>query len=248
MSESDAANVLLVERQGAAKILTLSRPQKLNALDAALVEALLEAIAEAKREGTRLVVFRGAGKCFSAGFDFGGLEAQSDGDLALRFIRLEQLLQAVWRAPFVTVALVHGTCFGAAADLAAACVHRVAAPDAKFRMSGLRFGIALGTRRLAHVIGRDAARSVLMTSRVVDAAEALGMGLVTTAAGPGAWVGIVEEAAQDAGELPIESLGRMLSLTQPGDDDEDLAALVRSLAGPGLKGRIKGYLEGLKSS
>lgn len=241
-------DVLQIERRDATTILTLNRPQKLNALDASLVEALLAALAEAGRDGARLVVFRGTGKGFSAGFDFGGLDAHSDGDLALRFIRLEQLLQAIWRAPFMTMALVHGPCFGAAADLAAACAHRIAAGDAKFRMPGLRFGIALGTRRLAHVVGRDSARAILATSRVVSADDALRTKLMTGIAGLESWPGLIEEAAQDAAVLPRESLGRLLSLTQPGSDDEDMAALVHSLATPGLKDRIKDYLASLKAS
>lgn len=241
-------DVLQIDRQGSTTILTLNRPQKLHALDTSLVEALLDAITDAGHDGTRLVVLRGAGKGFSAGFDFGQLDEHSHGDLALRFIRLEQFLQAVWRAPLVTMALLHGPCFGAAADLAAACVHRVAAADAKFRMPGLRFGIALGTRRLAHVVGRDAARSILATSRVFAADEALRVGLLTAIAEADAWNGAIEQAARDAAVLPFESLVRLLSLTQPGDDDADFAALVRSLATPGLRDRIEDYLASLKAS
>ncbi|MEQ1714110.1 MAG: enoyl-CoA hydratase/isomerase family protein, partial [Hyphomicrobium sp.] len=136
---------LIVARSGHRTMLTLNRPERVNALDAALVEALLAALASAARDGTRIVVFRGAGKGFSAGFDFSGLDAQSDGDLVLRFIRLEQMLQAVWSAPFVTMAIAHGPCFGAAADLVAASTIRIASDDTGFRMPGLRFGIALGT-------------------------------------------------------------------------------------------------------
>jgi hypothetical protein len=70
----------------------------MNALSATLVEALLAEVDAAYRDGTRLLVLRGNGKNFSAGFDMGGYEAQSEGDLVLRFIRIEQLLQACARA------------------------------------------------------------------------------------------------------------------------------------------------------
>ncbi len=238
----------VAHRGGASTLLTLNRPQKVNALDADLVERMLAALAQARRDGARLVVLRGAGKGFSAGFDFGGLIAQSDGDLVLRFIRLEQLLQSVSQAPFMTLALVHGPCFGAAADLVAACTHRIATADARFRMPGLRFGIALGTRRLAHVVGADAARSVLATSRIFEAEEALRMRFLTAMCEVDGWEDQIEHFSREAAALPADSLARMLSLTRADTGAEDMAALVDSLAEPGLKNRIEAYLASLKKS
>lgn len=241
-----ASDGLLVSRHGPRTTLTLSRPDRVNALDARLVEALLAALQAARSDGTRLLEIRGAGRGFSAGFDFGGLDAQSDGDLVLRFIRLEQMLHAVWSAPFVTMALAHGPCFGAAADLVAACRIRVAAPDAQFRMPGLRFGVALGTRRLAHLVGADAACALLTTSRVFDADEALRIGFLTTVREPEAWPALVEQAAMDASVLSEQSLARMLQLTRPDTGEADLSALVTSIAQPGLKQRIRDYLATLE--
>lgn len=240
---------LLIDRAGVRTTLTLNRPERMNALDADLVEALIAAVDTATRDGTRLLELRGAGRGFCAGFDFSSLEAQSEGDLVLRFIRLEQLLQAVWRAPFVSVAVVHGACFGAAADLVAACTIRVGAVDARFRMPGLRFGIALGTGRLSRLVGTDAARSVLTTSRVFDAAEARSLGFLTTLAEREEWPALVEHATGDASVLSSASLARMLDLTRGGDATDDagaMAALVSSLAQPGLKQRIADYLATLE--
>ncbi|MCB1520048.1 MAG: enoyl-CoA hydratase/isomerase family protein [Hyphomicrobiaceae bacterium] len=237
---------LLIAREGGRTVLTLNRPAKLNALDEALVEALLVAFDQARDDGTSLLVMRGAGKGFSGGFDFGGLDALSDGDLALRFIRLEMLLQSVWTAPFVTLALAHGPCFGAAADIVAACTLRYATADAKFRMPGLRFGIALGTRRLAALVGHDRARSLLMTSRIFTASEALPMGFLSGIAEMADWEAITAEAARDAAVLSPASRERLLRLTRRDAPDADLAELVRSLAAPGLKERIAAYLEALQ--
>ena len=86
----------------------------------------------------RLIVFRGNGRSFSAGFDLGDVEAQREGDLVLRFVRIEMLLQAVGTSPARTVALAHGKVFGA--DLFARCRHRIAAAGTTFRMPGLKFG------------------------------------------------------------------------------------------------------------
>ena len=131
--------------------LTLNRAQKANALSASLVEALLDAVEYAATDGTRLLILEGAGAHFCAGFDFTDVQAQSEGDLVLRFIRIETLLQALYHAPFETLALAHGRVFGAGADIVASCSQRIATPDTSFRMPGLRFGVVLGTRqRFSH--------------------------------------------------------------------------------------------------
>ena len=150
---------LIIEKTAAVSTLTLNRPDKANALDAVLVDALAAAVAAAHQDGTRLLVLKGNGRHFCAGFDFGGYETASEGELLQRFARIELLLQAVYHAPFATLALAQGRNFGAGVDLVLACGSRVAAPDAQFRMPGLKFGLQLGTRRLAARIGADAARA-----------------------------------------------------------------------------------------
>ena len=234
---------LAVEREGALTVLTLNRPEKLNAFDAALVEALIDALHSAGDDGTRLCVFRGAGKGFSGGFDFGGLEEQSDGDLALRFLRIELLLQAVWSAPFSTLALVHGPCFGAAADLVASCGGRVAAPDARFRMPGLRFGVVLGTRRLAALLGTDEARRLLETSAVFDASRALAKGFVQQVSEVAEWPALIERALAEATSLPVAAQRALLAQSRDDRPDADLAELARSVAEPGLHARMQAYLD-----
>ena len=166
-------NELLRQHDGRVTHLTLNRPQKANALSASLVEALLNAIEYAYTDGTRLLILDGNGDNFCAGFDFTAYLEAAEGDLVLRFIRIEHLLQQLHHAPFATLVLAHGKNFGAGADLVCACGLRVAAPETTFRMPGLRFGIVLGTRRLAHRIGADAARDILATSRTLAADEAL---------------------------------------------------------------------------
>ena len=177
---------LLVDRDGPVRRLTLNRPAKANALNADLVEALLAEVEAARTDGTRLLVLQGDGRNFCAGFDLTGYEEASEGDLLLRFVRIEQLLQAVYHAPFATLALAHGRNLGAGADLFLACDTRVASPEATFRMPGLRFGLQLGTRRLARRIGGDGARRILAESRIVGAEEALALGFAHRLAPPGA--------------------------------------------------------------
>lgn len=238
------SSVLLSERDGPVTMLTLNRPDKRNALSAELVEALLNALDKAASDGTRLLILRGEGKAFSAGFDFTGLEEQSDGDLTLRFIRLETLLKAVYHAPFATMALAHGACYGAAADLVCSCARRVAAPMSTFRMPGLRFGIALGTRRLAEVVGVNHARRLLETSAVFDAEEALGCGFIQEIIEIEDWPVVIARARDAAVGLSERSQRLLYQQTRSDQRDADLAALVRSASEPGLKLRIQAFLAG----
>lgn len=233
---------LLAERRGSTLELTLNRPAKMNALSATLVDALLAAVNSACSDGTRLVILRGNGRNFSAGFDMGGFEAQSEGDLLLRFVRIEQLLQAVRHAPFDTLVLAHGRNFGAGVDLAAACARRVAAADTTFRMPGLKFGIVLGSRLFAQRVGAERARQLLQVSQTFNAADALSWGFLTEVAAQDRWAEAIAAAESAAAALSPEASARLFRVTSLDHRDADLAELVRSAAAPGIKARIAAYL------
>jgi enoyl-CoA hydratase len=240
MTESGA--VLNAQLDGATLTLTLNRPGKMNALSAELVEALLAQVGGAQAQGVRLLVLKGAGKNFSAGFDMGGIESQTEGDLVLRFIRIEQLLQAVRHAPFDTMVLAHGRNFGAGVDLVAACARRIATSDASFRMPGLRFGLVLGTRLFAERVGPERARAVHQVSQTFSAGEALEWGFLTEVASQEHWDPVMVRAQAAAGALPADATAHLFRVTTPDHRDADLAQLVRSAAQPGLKERIAAYL------
>jgi enoyl-CoA hydratase len=221
--------------------LTLNRPDKANALDAEIVEALLDAVLTAQAKETRLLVFDANGKHFCAGFDLGDLDEVSDGDMLLRLVRIETLLQTVYHLPFATLALARGRAMGAGADLFCACSQRVAAPGARFRMPGLAFGILLGTRRLAVRIGMDAARRIQNEIRGFDANEALRSGFVTEIAPEEDWPRIEAQASTVAGTLSPEAAAALYRATITDGRAEDMADLVASASRPGLKARIQAY-------
>ncbi len=247
MSQEFPPDRLCIDRDGDMMRITLSRPEKLNALDGQLVEELIAALGAARSAGVRLVVFSGEGKGFSGGFDFTGIADQSDGDLALRFLRLETLLQDIHHAPFVTAAFVHGSCFGAAADLVVSCAHRIAAPGTRFRMPGLKFGVALGTRRLSEVVGRDAALAILAETKVFQAEEAAQSRFLTAVIAQDQWEDRIGQLYASVGALPERSFARLFRLTRPDHRDADMAALAFSVAEAGLKDRVQSYLADMKS-
>lgn len=237
-------------------LVELARPARGNALSAALVEALIAAVGRACADpSVHTLALAGAGRHFCTGFDLTGLEDTGEGELLMRFVRVETLLDAVWRAPVRTVAIATGRTWGAGADLFAACDERIASPDASFRFPGAAFGLVLGTRRLAERVGTDRARAWVSTGATLDATAAAAAGLASRVAPPapesdtgiGFWR---REALGDAPAIDRETLAAIRAASRPaggpGADalaDADLAALVRSASRPGLKARILAYRE-----
>lgn len=227
---------------------TLQRVERANALNAELVDRLtlcLDKLAEAQQatQKQKLVQFRSAHRAFCAGFDLAEAEEQTEGDILLRFVRIETLLQKLRRGPVASMAVIEGAAYGAGADLAIACVWRVGTPAAKFRFPGFGFGVALGTRHLVEIVGTGKARQILFENRVVEAQEALECGLLTHLVEPEDLEETVEELSSLPVTFPTGAAERMVAITGQDSGDADLADMVRSLAEPGLKDRIARYLE-----
>lgn len=242
--------VLIHHRDPAAgtDTLVLQRLARANAIDASLVDevmAALDGIEAAGPAGT--LVLRSAHRAFSAGFDLSEAETQSEGDLILRFVRIELLLQRLRRGALPSVAVVAGAAYGAGADLALACTWRVGTAGAKFRFPGFRFGLALGTRHLASVAGPQAARGILLENRLIAADEALALGLLTHLVPAEDVDATVAALAASTRDLPAGAAARIHALTRSPSEDADLAEMIRSLAEPGLRDRIATYLKAARS-
>lgn len=230
-----------VARDGEAVTITLARPERGNALDAGMVAAIEDALDGALAGGARLLVFRGQGRNFCTGLDLADLDACSDGDLALRILRIEVLLQRIHGLPVTTLAVAGGRVFGAGADLFAACDHRIALDGASFAFPGPAFGLVLGTGRLAGLVGAGTARRLLLAGETVPAERACGLGLATQVMAEHAVeqaLGAVRAAAM---RLDTPTVAALHARTRGAEDAADLAALARSVARPGLKARILAY-------
>lgn len=223
--------------------ITLNRPDKLNAFNAELVENLHTALKDAKNKNMRAVIFRGHGKGFSGGFDLSTIDQSTDGDLLLRFVRVEQLLQAVYHAPFTTIALVHGPCYGAAADLVVACHQRIASQDARFRMPGVQFGLVLGTRRLTNIVGANNAQKLLVREKPFGADEALATGFINTLCEQDKWQDTIDNHLTHVRPIAPETLTQIASRMTYDTRSDDLSALVQSVTQSSIKSRILAYLE-----
>jgi enoyl-CoA hydratase/carnithine racemase len=107
-------------------------------------------------------------------------------------------------------------------------------------MPGLRFGVVLGTRRLAALIGADAAHEILITSRTFEAAEAKRLGFVQRVAEPDSWPDLVSSIV-DAQKLEPAAAVRLKARVKEDTRAADMAALVDSATMPGLKDRIRAF-------
>lgn len=176
------------EDRGAARHVVLNRPEKRNAMNGELVQALGVALkAAANDPDVRCVVIRGEGPMFSSGMDFSDLLSLSTAPENLRAFRNEIL--AIWNLAEEmakpTVCSIHGGAIGGALELALACDLRVAAQDAVMGLPETRVGLIPdvgGSSRLPAVVGLGRAKEMIMTSRLVDGVEAERIGLVNRVA------------------------------------------------------------------
>ena len=228
------------DEQGVCRII-LNRSQKANALNSELAHGFLQAIHAIPASDCNAVIIQGAGRNFCAGFDFDGYDTMSPGDIIDRFVAIEKSLQLLRKAPFVSIAVVQGAAFGAGADIVASSTYRLGSDRARFRFPGFQFGVALGTRHLAQLIGLQKAREILLQNSEVGCDDALAIGLLTHREQENALVEKAETLAGATALLDPVSIESILRLTSCSDPDRDMADLIRSLSRPGLRDRIARY-------
>jgi enoyl-CoA hydratase len=233
------ADGLSVTRRGAVLRVELARPEKANALSAGMVEALHALLDEAYAEDTSALVFEAQGANFCAGFDLSELDSCSEGDLALRFIRIEWLLQRIHHAPFETAALAQGKAYGAGADLLCACDRRIADTTTEFRFPGPLFGLVLGAGRLAARVGPEEAQRLLGGASPMPGDRALRCGLVSELAPRSTWPDILE--GLPGPRIERGTFAALRARTTPDSRAADMMALVQSAARPGIRSRLIDY-------
>ncbi len=168
----------------------LARPDKHNALDGAMFEAIAAAAERLRTEpGLRAVVLHGEGPSFCSGLDIASfmtgplsttdLLARGNGDIA----NLAQRVAYDWtRVPVPVIAAVHGACFGGGLQIALGADIRIASPDARLSVMEIRWGLIPDmaiTQTLPRVVRKDVAKELMFTGRRVSGEEAVDIGLVT---------------------------------------------------------------------
>ena len=231
-----------LERHGACAVLTLDRPEALNALSFAIIDAIGDRLDEVAATDARALIVTGAGpKAFCAGADIKELRGRSQAEQRRGAERGQAVFAKLDALPMPSVAEINGFAFGGGLELALACTFRLSAPTAKMGLPEVKLGLIPGyggTQRLPRVVGEARALEMILTGRTVGAEEAAHIGLVSSVV-----EGDVVEAAMAfaAGfigySLPVLALARAAvqrAGTQPLHDglrmEADLSTLTFRLA------------------
>jgi enoyl-CoA hydratase len=210
-TEKQSLPVLLREDRGAVSILTLNRPEKLNALNNELISALMNALDGIELDhAIRAIVVTGAGRAFSSGADIAAFQRYIESgpaEAVAHFMRPgHRMTRRVESFPKPIIAAVNGLAFGGGCELVEATHIALAAEKASFSKAEINIGIIPtfgGTQRLPRNVGRKAAIELILTGRTFDATEAARLGLINRVA-PG--FELLEEAVK---------LGEALAMKPP---------------------------------
>lgn len=171
-------------------VLTLNRPARLNAVNAAMANEI-ETLARQLRDerSLRVLIVCGSGRVFCAGADIAALDTLTGADSAYRFLEtLQVAFNAIEALPMPTIAAVHGLAFGGGCELALACDFRLLSPDARLGVPEIKLGLlpgAGGTQRLARLLPAAIAKQMLYFGEPLDANTALAHGLINAVVADG---------------------------------------------------------------
>jgi enoyl-CoA hydratase len=174
---------LLLERGGPVALLTVNRPQVLNALDTPTLDELRRAVLELKADSAvRAIVITGAGeKAFVAGADIRELAVQRPAQGKEHAQRGQHVFDLIEHLGKPVIAAINGFALGGGCELAMACTLRLAADTARLGQPEINLGLIpgyAGTQRLPRLVGKGVALELLLTGRQITADEALRIGLV----------------------------------------------------------------------
>lgn len=178
-----AYKTLKLDLDGPIATLTLNRPEKRNAISAAVIEDVLATLAETERSAARVLILTGAGKAFCSGMDLEALQAiakQGPAEHLADSRRMAQFFRALYEFPKPTIAAVNGAAIAGGTGLATIADFTLAVPEAKFGYTEVRIGFvpAIVSVFLRRMVSEKIARDLLLTARIFDAAEAHRLGLV----------------------------------------------------------------------
>jgi methylglutaconyl-CoA hydratase len=176
-------STLILDIAGPIATITLNRPEKRNAMSATMIAEIQTALDEIEKSHARVGILTGAGKAFCSGMDLEMLAAiaqQSPAENQEDSRRVAKMFRRIWSFPRPLIAAVNGAALAGGCGLATLCDFTLAVPEAKFGYTEVRIGFlpALVSVFLTRQIGEKKSRDLLLTGRILEAAEAKEFGLV----------------------------------------------------------------------
>jgi len=221
-------------REGDVSVLTLRRPEKLNAISTDVERELAARFEDEDVRKSRALVVCGEGRAFSAGADVGEFSDRDPAAIVAYYRETGAIFERFATLPVPTIVAIHGYCLGAALELSLAADFRVADETASFGLPEVALGIlpsSGGTHRLVRLLGTARAKELVLLRERIDAAEALRVGLVTEVVHAGSAVERALELARHLASLPPLAVSvTKEAIDAMGDSSRDASLLIERLA------------------
>ncbi|KJS18334.1 MAG: enoyl-CoA hydratase [Peptococcaceae bacterium BRH_c4b] len=243
---------ILVERRGPVGIITLNRPNKMNALNKTVVDELTKVITEFQQDKeVRAVIITGGESVFGAGADIDEIAALAGVFDGYNFSRKSQdLFSMIENLSKPVIAAITGVALGGCLELALACDIRIASDNARMGLPEINLGLlpgAGGTQRLPRLVGPGQAKWMLFSGRTVKALEALQIGLVQQVVPPEELFNTALKMAEELAGKPALALATIKDLVNTGFELDLSRALQYESRGFGLLFDTEDRLEGIQA-
>ena len=242
--------------QGPICLLTLNRPDRLNALTVQVAKDFYAAVSEALERGARVIVLTGAGRAFCAGGDLremqeiagreGRVEAFFDEPLQI----LNESILLIRQTPVPFIAAVNGVASGGGCNLALACDLVIAAESAKFNQAFIKIGLVPdcgGTFMLPRLVGWKRATELMFTGDLITAAQAAEMGMINSVAADGELMGQVMAMAEKLAQAPTAAIGQIKKLLEASAVNDYGSQLDNERKAQIESGQTKDFTEGVQA-
>jgi len=240
-------NLIIIEKKGGVATILLNRPKKRNALSLSMWSRIIDLVKEAEEDNDiKVIVLTGEGKAFAAGADIDEFESVfSDPASAKRTAGVTYDSQKqLSRCSKPTIAMIRGACVGGGCGLALHCDLRIADTTARFGITPGKLGLVYSlqdTKRLLEAVGPSKAKEILYTGKIIDASEALSIGLIDHLVEPELLTEAVWTLADEIGaasQFSVRATKKILQMILDGtkDDTEETRRLfVDAYAGDDFK-------------
>src|SRR5688572_29163782 len=245
-----------LEMRGQVCLLTLNRPDRLNALTVDTANDFKAAVADAIQQGARAIVLTGAGRAFCAGGDLREMQeiATKEGRLEAFFDEPLQILNEsillIRQTPVPFIAAVNGVASGGGCNLALACDLVIAAESAKFNQAFIKIGLVPdcgGTFILPRLVGWKRAAELMFTGDLITAQSAAEMGMINSVAADGELMSQVMAMAEKLANAPTAAIGQIKKLLEASATNDYGGQLDLERKAQIESGKTKDFTEGVSA-